>query len=376
MKPGAVGGFPGALHGGDLPSSPAILVIRRDNIGDLVLTTPMFESLRRRFPGSYLAALVNSYNSAVLDGNPNLDDVFVYTKRKHLEGVSLTRSLFDRLSLFWRLRLRKFDYVILARNGFAGRALRTARWLAPRHIIGFLDDSCPASAAIDLPVEHAHAGTLHAAEDVHRLLAPLGIEGSVPRATLIADPARVAALRAAMPSSVSQGDGPLVAMHLSSRKEKQRWPAQNFVALARRLRSEHSARFLLFWSPGDDSNPHHPGDDAKAGAVLADLADVPVAPVATSDLAGLAAGLSLADHAILSDGGAMHVAAALGKPLVCFFGNSSAAQWHPWDVPYQLLQKESRDVADISVDETAAAYRSLLQRIRAGADSLRAAPSP
>ncbi len=353
MKPAA------APHRGDLTARPSVLVIRRDNIGDLVLTTPLFESLRQRFPGGYLAALVNSYNSAVLEGNPHLDDVFVYTKRKHLAGASLGRSLFDRLSLLWRLRARRFDYVILARNGFAGRALRTARWLAPRHIIGFLDQSCPQCAAIDLPVAHMHEGTLHAAEDVCRLLAPLGIEGPVPGATLIADPARVTVLRAALPPEVSKGSGALVALHLSARKEKQRWPVQNFIALARRLHSEHAARFLLFWSPGDESNPHHPGDDAKAEAVLDDLADIPIAPVATSDLAGLIAGLSLADQAILSDGGAMHVAAALGKPLVCFFGNSSAARWHPWRVPYALLQKESRDAADISVDEAVEAYRSL-----------------
>ena len=49
----------------------------------------------------------------------------------------------------------------------------------------------------------------------------------------------------------------------------------------------------------------------------------------------------------------------LGKPLVCFFGNSPAERWHPWGVPYALLQKSSRDVADISVDEAIEAFDSL-----------------
>ena len=81
------------------------------------------------------------------------------------------------------------------------------------------------------------------------------------------------------------------------------------------------------------------------------MSDVPVAPIATAHLSELIAGLSLADCAVLSDGGAMHLAAGLGKPLVCFFGSSPTERWHPWGVPYRLLQKPSRNVADISVDE-------------------------
>ena len=82
----------------------------------------------------------------------------------------------------------------------------------------------------------------------------------------------------------------------------------------------------------------------------------------TEHLSELIAGLSLCDAAVLSDGGAMHVAAGLGKPLVCFFGNSPAERWHPWGVPYELLQKPSRDVSDIRVDEAAAAFGRLIAR--------------
>ena len=55
-----------------------ILVIRRDNIGDLVCTTPLFQALRKRFPDAYLCALVNSYNLAVLENNPDVDRVYAF----------------------------------------------------------------------------------------------------------------------------------------------------------------------------------------------------------------------------------------------------------------------------------------------------------
>jgi ADP-heptose:LPS heptosyltransferase len=62
----------------------------------------------------------------------------------------------------------------------------------------------------------------------------------------------------------------------------------------------------------------------------------------------------------------MHVAAALGKPIVCFFGNSDATLWRPWGVPYELLQPSSRDASDVSVAEAVAAFDSLGGRLPAG----------
>ena len=55
----------------------------------------------------------------------------------------------------------------------------------------------------------------------------------------------------------------------------------------------------------------------------------------------------------------MHIAAALGKPILCFFGDSDAARWHPWGVHYRLLQPDSRDVADINLVAALQALREL-----------------
>jgi ADP-heptose:LPS heptosyltransferase len=55
----------------------------------------------------------------------------------------------------------------------------------------------------------------------------------------------------------------------------------------------------------------------------------------------------------------MHIAAALRKPILCFFGDSPASYWHPWGVPYRLLQPESRNASDITVDEALASFLDL-----------------
>jgi hypothetical protein len=132
--------------------------------------------------------------------------------------------------------------------------------------------------------------------------------------TVTADASLAATQHQKLPEHIAQGSGPLVALHISARKEKQRWPVERFVELAHRLHAEYAARFLVFWSPGDENNPFHPGDDGKAARLLDGLADLPAAPVRTEHLSELIAGLSLCDIAVLSDGGAMHLAAGLGKP--------------------------------------------------------------
>ena len=67
----------------------SFLVIRRDNIGDLVCTLPLIVALRKRHPKARIEALVNSYNRDVLQGHPALDAVHAYTKGKHREDESL-----------------------------------------------------------------------------------------------------------------------------------------------------------------------------------------------------------------------------------------------------------------------------------------------
>lgn len=345
----------------------SFLIIRRDNIGDLVLTTPMLEAIRKRYPEAYIAVLVNSYNAPAIAGNPFVDDVFSYTKGKHAAGASILHAHWQRLKLIWRLRQCRFDFVILPNGGFAARALSFARLLKPRRIVGFVSGEAP--SGLSLPIAHAGGEHLHETEDICRLLAPLDVTEPIPGLTVVADKALAARISAGFPATFTQASGPVVALHLSARKEKQRWPVERFAELAHRLHAAYGVRFLVFWSPGDENNPFHPGDDGKAARLLIEIADLPVAPVRTEALAELIAGLSLADHAVLSDGGAMHLAAGLGKPLVCFFGNSPVYRWHPWGVPYRLLQKPSEDVGDISVDEACQAYGELVAAIALAEDT-------
>ena len=58
----------------DAAGSPRILIVRRDNIGDLACTTPLLKALRAQLPRAWLGALVTTYNAEVLARNPAPDD--------------------------------------------------------------------------------------------------------------------------------------------------------------------------------------------------------------------------------------------------------------------------------------------------------------
>ena len=324
--------------------SPAILIIRRDNIGDLVCTTPLLHALRQKFPGAWIGLLVNSYNAPVVEGNPDLDEVFVYTKTKHRSpGESLLGVLWRRLKMLLRLRRMGVDDILIATTAWQPRTVRMAHWLKAKRVIGFSDKAREELDIALLP----DAKPLHEVEDVFRLAKLYDIAGAPPALQVFS-------------TAASAHDEPRIAIHISARKPSQRWPGERSAALMRRLRERHGARFVLLWSPGGSDNPLHPGDDEKAADVLRRLGkDFPVTAIATSTLRELIAALASCDAMICSDGGAMHLAAGLGLPIVCLFGNSGAARWRPWGVPYRLLQKESCDVIDISVDEVAAAFNEL-----------------
>ena len=339
--------------------SPKILVIRRDNIGDLVCTTPLFTALRAHFPDARICALVNSYNVEALAGNPDLNAVYVYTKVKHLPaGKSVLGAYLDRVRLLVRLRREQFDYAIIPGAGFMPRALGLARLIRPRHIIGFTEMGKLGARHIDMGVPHAEQAALHETEDIFRLLGLLGISGPPPKLCVVADATESTRARLALEkiSAATLSIG----VHISARKISQRWPSAAFVRLIRTLHEHYGARFMLFWSPGSEDNPMHPGDDNKAAEIMRGLIDIPALAFPTHTLTELIGGLAACDYVICSDGGAMHLAAALGKPVVCFFGKSDAARWHPWGVPHVVLQPPSREVSDITPDAALSAFGELL----------------
>ncbi|MBL0142091.1 MAG: glycosyltransferase family 9 protein [Betaproteobacteria bacterium] len=325
-----------------------LLVVRQDNIGDLVVTTPVFAALRSRFPHARIEALVNGYSAPILAHHPDVDAVHAYTKDKHLAaGESRPSNWLARISLLLTLRRARFDIVLLASPGYRPRLVTMARILSPRKIASFVPrGNHPAD--IDFPVDFPGPAGLHHLEETFRILEPLGIPGPPPAPRL---GFAIAPRDPALPI--------IIGIHVSARRLSQRWPEARFVELMRNLHESTGASFRLFWAPGAEDDPRHPGDDHKAQRIVQAAAGVPLEPVPTQVLGNLAEGIAGCDAVVCSDGGAMHIAAAMRKPVVCLFGVTDPAEWGPWGVPSRVVRPASRDVRDAGVAQVQQAFLDL-----------------
>ena len=330
------------MHTSHTSRAPRILIVRRDNIGDLACTTPLVAGLRARLPRAWLGALVTTYNAEVLARNPALDEVFVYEKLKHRSG-GLISHLRSRLGQLSKLRQRQLDCVLVPAP--SPQSLKLARGLKPGQVI---------AAPTTFPA------AMHEVERVFALGRSLGVAGAPGLLNMYPDIQKREQLMQQI------GNGPFVAVHISARRPAQRWPLARYAALAAQL--SRQGRVMLLWAPGSKDSPGHPGDDEAARQVL-DMANVAnkanvsnsaaVIPVATPDLKTLIAALSLADRVVCPDGGAMHLAAALGKPVVALFGDSPVNRWRPWGVPHRVVRPESRDLADLPLEPVLEAFQGL-----------------
>ncbi|MBP2166980.1 ADP-heptose:LPS heptosyltransferase [Erwinia toletana] len=337
-----------------------ILLIRRDNIGDLILTTPLIATLAKALDCK-IDLLVNTYNQPVLEHNPHVGKVHTYSKLHHRKpGQSAASVIFRRFKTMFDLRSKAYDLVIIAGGPRDKRSLQWAKFSGARRILAIGENGLPAITEL-IPPPHEPT---HIVERLNRFAQAMNIDQLPGPLELYVSDQELAAARqkVAPPAGV-----PLYGLQISARKPLQRWQADKFIELAHRLASQHKCHFLLFWSPGSADNQQHPGDDEKAQYIIEHCKDLAMTPVITSTLRELMASVSLCDQMVTSDGGALHIAVGVGKPVVALFGNSDAWFWGPWQVPNRVIAAESKDVGDITVDTVEQQFLQLRDSVVAAA---------
>ena len=306
------------------------MIIRRDNIGDLLLTTPLFRALKEKLKIKRLDLLTNTYVSPVLQGNPFIDEIYTYQKIKH-GHINFFEAFIQRIYLIFRLRKYRYDYIL----AFDSRAENLARYLKKEFVL--------------IP---NHFWNNHSeVKRVWSLAKKLGIKTS---------PGPLELPPNLYNANNSKRDILSVGIHISARRVRQQFPIEKWIELIRELyRLNSKLRFYIFWSPGDAKNPKHPGDDEKARLLKKSLKNMPLNFMPTPTLISLIKSMQACGSMIMADGGAMHIAAALNIPIVALFGDSNPKRWRPWGVSYKILSSPSRDVKDIKITQILKAWSGL-----------------
>ncbi|NIF24109.1 glycosyltransferase family 9 protein [Candidatus Pantoea multigeneris] len=333
-----------------------ILVIRRDNIGDMVCTTPLLEGIKRAYPDAKLTLLVNKVAQDVVTHNPWVDRLFVYKKAKHRAAHETTLGVYwQRLKIMLTLRRTRFDATILANPVPCKYSLRLAKMAGANNIIG-AGEGNPELA-------HSFARSdfrgQHQVEHTYSYLSALTTTPPpVPEVSLFLSPEERATAGARV-QQLLPGAGRIYGVHISSRSAKRRWPLERYAAFIHQLLADEQAQVLIFWSPQGTLHPGDVGDDARAESLLQQVNSPRVARYATASVRELIAGFDRCEQILCSDGGQMHLAAGLHKKQVVFFGDTNAALWHPWSGQYEILQTESGDCVDVTGEQVWQAWQKL-----------------
>ena len=336
-----------------------ILVVRKDNIGDVLCTTPALRALRRAFPTACLAILVAEHCRAAVEQNPDVDEILTYTKAKHRAESFGLAALWDLARVIQDLRARTFDLAVTM-----GRPCsRSSAWLAyasgARWRLGFSTPALqPFPFFINLGRNPGRMDS-HEVDGCLDLLASVGIPAAGRRLTLIPNPDALVAIRQKI-ARAEVGSGGMALIHISNRREASRWSLAAFAETADRLHNQLGLSIMLSWAPGDANNPLFPGDDGRAEEIAQRMQTRPIL-LRTPYLDDVIAAVSVCDFILSTDGGLMHMAAALDIPQVVLFGKTSTLQWAPVSEKCTVVSRGGR-VDQIPVDEVVAASIAVVSR--------------
>jgi lipopolysaccharide heptosyltransferase II len=304
-------GQPGQRRGGNL-AVRRILVIRLDLIGDVVLSLPAVRALHRAYPHAEIDFLAQPSSAPILTGQPHIARVLTPDATFWRRPAALWRRANRKaaLALLHQLRAPRYDLCVSISGD---RASILARLSGARRRVGYAREAYRGLLSDPVPGGR-YAIQRHEVEYVRELARAAGArdaEADLPELCVLPEAAAaVAALLAehrldAVPS-------PLIALHAGARNGlAKRWPTAAWAALAGLLAARLGARVVLVGAPGD-------------GEVADEI--VRVAQVTVANLTGrttlpeLAALLARCDLLVSGDSGPLHIACAVGTPVVGLYG--------------------------------------------------------
>jgi lipopolysaccharide heptosyltransferase I len=301
------------------------LIIKPSSMGDIVQALPVLTALKEAHPEAHVTWLVARPFAGILEGHPRLDEVLAFDRHRfaHIgRNLPITGEFLEFLR---DLRRRGFSLVIdlqgLFRSGLFALAsgaqtrvgFRAARELAPLFYTNL----------VSLPRKEMHA--------VDRYLAVaqyLGI--AMPKATdhlPVPAEARAAARQRLAAAGLAPAE-PFVVVCAHARWETKQWPPERFALVLDRVWAEAGARAVLVGG----------GPAVPIGRTIgAAMAERPIDLTDKTTLKELVAVIAEARAMLTNDSGPMHVAAAVGTPVVAIFGPTNPARTGPYGAGHRVL---------------------------------------
>ena len=305
-----------------LTGKERFLVVRTDRVGDVVLSTPVLEAMKTRFPESHLVMMVSSYAADVVKTNPNLDDLIIDDQAGRNRGTK------GFLMLVKQVKAGKFDVGVLLRPTFRLALLLFLAGVRHRIGTGYRFYQMLFNRKVYV---HRKRNLRHEADYNLDLLKPLGIrpERIIPRVYLT--PQEESFAEQIWREFDIAAEDTVVVIHPGSGDSSLNLPAKRFAQVADRLAEELDSKILLTGTKEESDLVDFIKRNMQHRAV--DL-------TGRTNVRRLAAVLKKADVMISNSTGPMHLAAAVGTPTVAVFCPIFAAgpiRWGPYGDGHEVI---------------------------------------
>jgi len=295
-----------------------LLALSVAGLGDFVLGTPALRAVRQRFPRACIWILTIPEVRPLAERCPYVDAVRTLDLRRSRSAVAwaLGRGRREVGQLIRELRGMRFDIAVnlydVATRAGSLRMAAFLRAIGPGRTVG--RSSRGRGIGFDLTSQ----------EEVHELEAQLGVArllGATPTSNLpelwVTDEDRSACTSLLEWHGVSKAEQ-VVCLSAGSAQPKKRWPEKRFAVVGRRL-ADAGVRVVLIGTDGERGLCNSLAQAIPRAISLAGATSLPV----------LAALLQRAALLVTNDSGPMHMAAALGVPLVATFGPEKPVRFAP-----------------------------------------------
>jgi heptosyltransferase-2 len=332
----------------DLSQVKRLLVVRLDEIGDVVLTTPFLGELRRNLPDAWITLVVKPQAYNLVELCPYVNEVLTYDWRVNGRFTNLRRH-WRALRLAWRhLWRRRFDLAILPRwdtDGYHGTFVLYFSGASWR--VGYSetvnDHKRRANKGFNRLLTHPlqDSNLKHEVEHNLDVIRFLGGQVQDDRLELWLGKKDKGIAEQFLKDHQVEPDELLVGLAPGAGAPKRMWPIKRFAELGSWLRNAYGARLLIVGGPGEE-----PLGEELERALGASVVNA----VGRTTLRQAAALLQHCQLFVGNDAGPMHMAAAVGVPVVelsCHpelgspYSASSPLRFGPWGVSHTVVQPQT-----------------------------------
>ncbi len=349
-----------------------ILIVKSSSLGDIIHALPLLNGLRRRYPQARISWLLNTDYVDLLKDHPQLDEVIPFDRRQFKTLAGTVKMTFKLGGFARDLRAREFDLAVDVQGLFRSGLMAFASGAAVR--LGFAPGrECSGifySHRVVIPDANMHA--------VDKNYLPAGILGFADHPIefhLPVSPQARTALNGKLAEQGIKPGEPYAVIVPGSRWETKNWHMERFAKAVAYIQSELKLSAVLSGSAAE-------ADLCQLIAQSCLPAPAP-APVVLAGQVGLAEWVALLDGAavvLCNDSAALHLAVALGRPVVTVFGPTNPARTGPYGQPASVLQAglacmpcyyrrlkqcpiQHRCMTDIDVEQVARALTAAVSQV-------------